>query len=158
MGLKPADLSSDIHESSLLGSWHANLKFINRKKCVVFINDKTLINFIIPDIPRALIRQLDQEFSTMLSCVLADLGYSSEAREMFLAEYDTLKYGNTNNKSVLGSLNDVIFHYEYQILSRGGVHSYHVPEIIREMNHMPMSAIEETFPDRALKKLYENAL
>ena len=49
MGLKPADLSTDSETDALLGSWHANLIHINRKKCVLFVNDKTLFNFILLD-------------------------------------------------------------------------------------------------------------
>jgi hypothetical protein len=68
-----------------------------------------------------------------------------------LSEYDEIAFANTNSKSVLGSMNDLAFHYKYSILGSDGVHSPAVPEIIRRLNRMPMSAIKEVFPIEALK-------
>ena len=86
-----------------------------------------------------------------LSCVLADAGVAEADRARILSEYDELGYANTNSKSVLGSMNDLAFHYKYSIQEAGGVHSPAVPEIIRRLNRMPMSAIKEVFPIEALK-------
>ena len=52
MGLTPADLVDDEPRFSYLGSWHANLLYIERKKCVLVANDKTLFNFLMPDLTR----------------------------------------------------------------------------------------------------------
>jgi hypothetical protein len=46
------------------------------------------------------------------------------------------------------------FHYKDLVLSGGGVHSYRVPEIIRELNRMPMGAIGYQYPIEALKSLF----
>ena len=67
------------------------------------------------------------------------------------------KYANTNSKSVLGSMNDLAFHYKYSIQKAGGVHSPAVPEIIRRRNRMPMGALKYVFPIEALKALYQTA-
>jgi len=68
-----------------------------------------------------------------------------------LSEYDEIGFANSDSKSVLGSMNDLAFHYKYSILESGGVHSPAVPGIIRQLNRMPMSAIKEVFPIEALK-------
>ena len=72
-------------------------------------------------------------------------------------EYDEVGFANTNSKSVLGSLNDLAFHYKYSILEAGGVHSPAVPKIIRRLNRMPMGALKYVFPIEALKALYQTA-
>ena len=151
MGLKPSDLCIEEPRFSYLGSWHANLIHIDRRKCLLFANDRTLFNFIVPDVPRAAIRELDRLFMSYLSCILADEGLAEADRERILSEYDEIAIANTNSKSVLGSMNDLAFHYKYSILESGGVHSPAVPEIIRRLNRMPMSAIKEVFPIDALK-------
>ena len=74
-----------------------------------------------------------------------------------MTEYQEIEYSNTNSKSVLGSMNDLAFHYKYHILSEGGVHSSALPNIIKKLNRMPMGAIEYRFPIEALKAMYENA-
>jgi len=151
VGLKQSELCDDEPRFSYLGPWHANLLHIDRRKCVLFVNDNTLFNFIAPDVSRAQIKQLDKLFRNYLLCVLADAGIAEASRVNILSEYDEVGFANTNSKSVLGSMNDLAFHYKYHILEAGGVHSPAVPEIIRRLNHMPMSAIKELFPIAALK-------
>ena len=53
MGLKEAALSKSEPDFSRLAGWHANLIFIHRRKCVLYVNDKTLFNFIVPDVSQA---------------------------------------------------------------------------------------------------------
>jgi hypothetical protein len=157
MGLKKNDVSENEPSESYLGSWHANLIYIDGKKCVLFVNDKTLFNFIVPDILRAHIRELSSIFKVNLECVLASEGVPESAKTTIMSEYDSIQYANTNNKSVLGSMNDLAFHYKYHIKSEGGVHSHAVPSIIKQLNHMPMGALEDVYPIEALKAIYENA-
>ena len=123
IGLKQSDLCAEETRLSYLGPWHANLIQLNRCNCVLFVNDKTLFNFIVPDLSRAQIRELDKLFKDYLSCVLADAGMAEADRAKILSEYDELGYANTNSKSILGSMNDLAFHYKYSIQEAGGVHS-----------------------------------
>ena len=74
-----------------------------------------------------------------------------------MSEYASIKYANTNSKSVLGSMNDLAFHYKHHIQSEGGVHSHAVPSIIKKLNRMPMGALEYVFPIKALKAVYETS-
>jgi hypothetical protein len=157
MGLKQSDLRAEEPRFSYLGAWHANLIHIDRRKCVMFVNDKTLFNFIAPDVSKVQIRELDVLFKGYLSCVLADDGMGEADRAMILSEYDEVGYANTNSKSVLGSMNDLAFHYKYSIQEAGGVHSPAVPEIIRRLNRMPMGALKYVFPIEALKALYQTS-
>ena len=155
MELKPSDLCTEEPRFSYLGPWHANLIHIDRRKCVLFVNDMTLFNFIVPDVSRAQIRELDKLFMGYLSCVLADAGISEADRARILSEYDEVGFTNTNSKSVLGSMNDLAFHYKYSIQEAGGVHSPAVPGIIRRLNRMPMGVLKYVFPIEALKALYQ---
>ena len=66
MGLKKNDLIDSIEGATTLGGWHANLLHIDRRKCVLFANDRTLSNFIVPDLKREHIRQLDRECKDLL--------------------------------------------------------------------------------------------
>ena len=155
MGLKQSDQCAEEPHVSYLGPWHANLIHIDRRKCVLFVNDKTLFNFIAPDVSRVQIRELDKLFKGYLSCALADESFTEADRARILLEYDEVGYANTNSKSVLGSMNDLAFHYKYSILEAGGVHSYAVPEIIRRLNRMPMGSLKYMFPIEALRGLYQ---
>ena len=157
MGLKKTDLVESAPDFSYLGPWHANLIYIDRRKCVLFVNDKTLFNFIVPDVSKAVIRKLDDLFRHHLQCILADEGFPESVRDKISSEYADVAYAKTNSKRVLGSMNDLAFHYKFNIQSEGGVHSHMIPEIIRRLNRMPMSAIKYRFPIKALAALYNIA-
>jgi hypothetical protein len=157
MGLKPSDLCAEEPRFSYLGPWHANLIHIDRRKCLLFANDRTLLNFIVTDVSRASIRELDKLFTSYLSCILADEGLGEADRARILAEYDEIGFANTSSKSVLGSMNDLAFHYKHSIQEAGGVHSPAVPEIIRRLNRMPMGALKYVFPIEALRAMFQTA-
>jgi len=157
MGLKKADLQDTEPTFSYLGSWHANLIHIDRRKCVLFVNDKTLINFIVPDVAREQIRSLSTIFISYLESVLAEEGLGKPVIERILSEYSEVGYAKTNSKRVLGSMNDLAFHYKFLIQEEGGVHSHAVPNIISRLNHMPMGALKYAYPIIALKAMYETA-
>ncbi len=156
MGLKKSDLIDSESDSSLLGPWHANLLHIDRRKCVLFANDKTLFNFIVPDLKREHIRNLEDFFRRFLACVVGDEGMSESVQKSIAKEYQDIAYANTNNRQVLGSMNDLAFHYKHGILEEGGVHSAMVPEIIHQLNRMPMGARDYKYPVDLLKELYED--
>lgn len=155
MGLKKSDLLDEEPRFSYLGSWHANLIHIDRRKCILFVNDKTLFNFIASDVSRAHIKELSVLFKDYLQCVLAGEGIVKRAREKILLEYAEVAYANTNSKRVLGSMNDLAFHYKYHILEEGGVHGCAVPGIISKLNRMPMGAIDYAYSIEALRAMYE---
>ena len=155
MVLKNSDMSENEPNDSYLGSWHANMIYIDGKKCLLFVNDKTLFNFIVPDITKTQIRELSKIFKSTLACVLSAEGVPEGAKAKIMSECESILYGNTNSKSVLGSMNDLAFHYKHHIQSEGGAHSYAVPSIIGKLNRMPMGALEYVYPIEALKAIYE---
>lgn len=157
MGLRPRDLFLGDVLNSTMGPWHANLIYINRRKSVLFINDRTLFNFLAPDIPRWKIKRLGELFLDYLHPVLAQEGFPARLRERIAAEYTGVAFAKAQDRSVLGSMNDLAFHYQRHILSAGGVHSAVVPGIISQLNHMPMGAIQYAYPVEALKAIYETA-
>jgi hypothetical protein len=74
-----------------------------------------------------------------------------------LAEYEEIGITKSSSRSVLGSSNDIAFHYKYMIQEAGGVHSWRVPGIIHDLNRMPMQAIKYKFPIEELRNLYDIA-
>lgn len=150
MGLGVKDLSTFEPDDSGLGPWTANLIFVNRRKCILFVNDKTLLNFLIPDLLRKHIRELDRMFLGWLSCTLAEEGYVNSQREEILNEYQEIGYTNTRSRSVLGSMNELSFMYKFSIQAISGLHDPRFPEIIKEMNRIPMGFLGYRVPIEAL--------
>ena len=150
MGLGVKELATLEPEDSGLGPWTANLIFVNRRKCILFVNDKTLFNFLVPDVLRKHIRELDRMFRNWLSCVLAEEGFKEAETGKILEEYQVIGYSKTKSKSVLGSMNDLAFMYKYSIQSGGGLHDVGFPGIIKEMNRVPMGSLGYKYPIEAL--------
>ena len=155
IGLKPAQLQHGEPNFSFLGQWHANLIYINRRKSVLFVNDRTLLNFVVPDTNRAQIRQLPELFLSTLACFFSDEDVPRGTIATILAEYDEIGIAKSSSRSVLGSSNDIGFHYKYMIEEAGGVHSWRVPGIIHDLNRMPMQAIKYKFPIKEFRNLYD---
>ncbi len=154
MCLKTADLVDEEIESETLGGWHANLLAINRRKCVLFTNDKTLFNFIITGVKKVQLAQLHTLFKDHLQCILADEEIDTATRSQIMQEYQTIRFANTNSKSVLGAMNDLAFHYEVHICDDGGVNGCLLPSIINKLNRMPMKRLNYNYPIDALQSLY----
>jgi len=150
MGLGVKDLATFEPDDSGLGPWTANLIFMNRRKCILFVNDRTLFNFLVPDVLRKQIRELDSMFRGWLSCVLAEEGYLKAQTEEILNDYQEIGYSNTKSRSVLGSMNDLAFMYKFFMQSGGGLHSPDFPAIIKEMNRTPMGALGYRLPIEVL--------
>lgn len=157
MGLKKADLMQDEPGFSCMGPWHANLIYIDRRKCVLFVNDKTLFNFIVADVSRTQIRQLSELFIGTLHCVLVDEGLKDSTIEKISHESHEIRYTKSSSKSILGSMNDLAFQYKRLIQEAGGVHSYRVPSIIKRLNHIPIGAISFKYPIETLRALYADS-
>ena len=155
MGLKKSDLTGSVEETTVLGGWHANLLHIDRRKCVLFANDRTLFNFIVADLKREHIRQLDRLFQEHLICILNSEDLDQSIVKSICEERQEIQYGATNNRSVIGSMNDLASHYKYYINEAGGVHSPEVPEIIRKLNRILFGSLGSAYPIEALKNLYE---
>lgn len=153
-GLKPAELQYEEPQFSFLGPWHANLIYIDRRKSVLFVNDRTLFNFVLPDVNRDQIRGLPDLFLSGLSCVISAEEFPEDVKKRIINEYEQVALAKSSNRSVLGSANDLAYHYRFGIMDAGGVHSWRVPEIIREMNRMPMQAIKTKFPIQEMRDLY----
>jgi hypothetical protein len=156
MGLSKSALINTAKECSPLGEWHANLIFIDRKKCVLFANDATLFNFIAADVLRSVIRNLGDLFLLHLSCMLHEEGVKTEVVERALATCGEISFSTSNNRSVLGSMNEMAFQYEYLILRAGGVHSAAVPSIIKNQNRIPMKLAAPIVPTEAMRKVLED--
>ncbi|MDA0740239.1 MAG: hypothetical protein O2999_15115 [Nitrospirae bacterium] len=153
-GFKPNAFQRDESRFSFLGQWHANLIYIDGRKSVIFVNDRTLFNFIAPDINRAQIRELPKLFESCLSCVISSEAFPENVKYRILGEYEDIGLAKSSSRSVLGALNNLAFHYKNSILNAGGVHSWKIPDIIHQMNRMPMQPIKYQFPIEEIRTLY----
>lgn len=153
MGLKQTDLVEQELTSSILGSWHVNLINIKNCDCVLFVNNATLFNFLIPNVSKEQLHQLAQLFRDFLLCVLAEEGIDDVLRANLLKDYENISFANTTSKKIIGSMNELAFMYAHYIENERDINTPMLPQIIHQMNRVIMSALTAHYPINALQDL-----
>ena len=134
-------------------SWHANRLRIDRRKCVLFTHDTTLFSFFVPGLRRPDFDHFDVVFGEGLfrSLRLFDLSCSIPSPNWPRSRH--ISYAKTNNRSVLGSMNDLAFHIEYYIADAGGLNTADLVTMHQRINEIPFKAIGYKHPREQLQAL-----
>jgi hypothetical protein len=140
---------------SQLGDWHANLLRLERRKCVLFTQDQTLYSLFVPNLKQHDFEQLEEVFRQQLFRYLVNEGLEQSQLEQLLTEYQTIKFAKTASRSVLGSMNDIAFRLKYQIGASGGLSHLDLDTLTKELNRVPLSAIDYRYGIEALKHQLE---
>lgn len=139
MGLKPADLIDAQEVEGVLGDWYAHLFFYDRKKCVLFAAEKSLLCFVRLGVSRADLRQLDDMFRDGLFRLLLDEGFASQQATRLFDQCQQVRYGAGNNRSMTGSVTELILQAECWIEMRGGIQGVDIAALNHDLNTVPMS-------------------
>ena len=138
---------------SFIGGWHANLLRIERRKCVLVTNDKTLYTIFIPGLKKPDFNDFGEMLRHHLFKNLLHERFTQDKIEAVLDEHRKILFTKSNNRSILGSMNDLKFHLEFFIASRGGLVQAPIYELNRRLNRIPFSAIGDMCPIDRLKEL-----
>ena len=137
-------------------SWHANVFHIERRKCVLVTNDTTLFSMFIPALRKPDFLSFQVIFGQLLFKNLLHEKIPQRQIEAVLSECEVIQYEKTNNRSVLGSMNDQRYQLEYFIHAEGGLASTDIYELNHYVNRNILSAIGYKNPIEMLKeKLHE---
>ncbi len=139
-----------------LGNWYANLIGIDRRRCLLFTNEKTLYTFLIPKVLKGNLKNIENEFLTHLTYNLQNEGFGMEVASI-QQEYKEIGFAKTSNKRVLGSLNEFAFEYEFLIMRKEGLENVKILEVNRQINRTIKVAIKYQRPIEVLKKVLQGA-
>ena len=134
-------------------SWHANLLRIDRRKCVLFTHDKTLYSFFVAGLTKPHFENIREVFRQNLFKSLMAETLPQKYIEIFLDDIREIEIAKTNNRSVLGSMNDLTFQLKYQIADEGGLIVADISKLNHDLNRIPMSAINEIYSIYELQNL-----
>jgi len=144
-------------QSSAWCDWHANLLWVDRKKCVLFTNNQTLYSFLLPSMKKPMLENFEEVFRLGLFKNLVTEGFAEPQVEYVLREHQHIVIAKTNSRSILGSMNDLAFQIKSMIYATGGLANADLSEINRQMNRIPMSAIKYKVSIDELKQLLADA-
>lgn len=89
-------------------SWHANLVFVNKRKHIVLINDLSRLSLTLAGIRSTQYKNLENIFKEQLKNYLISENINNSTINEYLNECNEAVYTTTNNRSVLGTLNDIV--------------------------------------------------
>jgi len=137
--------------------WHANLLWVDRKKCVLFTNNQTLYSFFLPSMKKPILENFEEVFRLGLCKRPMNEGFAEPQVEYMLRGHRHIVIAKTNSRSILGSMNDLAFQIKSMIYATGGLANADLSEINRQLNRIPMSAIKYKFSIDELKQLLADA-
>ncbi len=141
LGLKSNELSEIKEPDSTLGNWYVNISTIDRRKTFLFVNERTLLSFILYGVKKSNISHIHETFVKALNQLLLMEGIDYPVLDKINNEYNHLEYTKTNSRSVLGNMNDLMYFYKHFIYSAGGLKHCNLDEIIKQINRTPQRNI-----------------
>lgn len=111
--------NDSLHAPVVLGDWHANLFYIQHKKCILFTNDRTLFSIVIFNKKRQELIDFQQLFVETLLFIIYLEGFGVDTIETIRNECKNVIITKTDSRSVLGSMNDRLL--ELSCILQGGV-------------------------------------
>ena len=100
----PGVSSTELPETSPLGSWHANLYLIDRRNCVMFCHDQTRFMTFMAGLKKDDFANLDYWFNDLFANTMLKLGYEFELIEATMELVDGLHFDTSCNRSVQGTM------------------------------------------------------
>lgn len=143
---------SPVKDTDPITLWHANLLTLDRRKCVLFTNDKTRYTFLFPGLKKPDFQRLGDVFlDNLFRCMLND-GIPQEGVEKVLNACSNYCFTKTSSKSVLGTMNDIASIIKWTVYDNGGLANTDISELMMKLNRMPMKPIDYGFSVEAFKE------
>ena len=131
--------------TSDLSNWHANFLRIDRRKCILFTHDRTLYSFFVPGLTKPDFQNFEEIFRQNLFKSLVSENIYQRQIEFFLEDMRVIEFAKTNNRSVLGSMNDLALQLKTMIYLDGGLWDADVAGINHQLNRIPMGGIDMNY-------------
>ncbi len=152
IGVKNPPDNEALGKETGLGDWYVNLLRINRRKCLLFTNEKTLYSFLVPKVLKKHILNIRNEFLVNLVYNLRYEGITNDAISFVEKEYSNIGIAKTKSKSVLGSMNDIAYQ-ALSILSDPRLEQeQEIGDVNHKLNRIPFSAIGYKYSIELLKE------
>jgi hypothetical protein len=152
-GLSEVQLVENPHDDSPLGSWHINLFFRRRKKCLIFTNTRTLYSFVVENVKRAAVRDLAVLFRKELRRSLFHEEFNAEIMKRVTSATENIQLARASNRSVLSSMNDLIWQHDgyTETVEEQGCED--LVAVNRQINRTPMGTLQYALPVEKFKEL-----
>jgi len=134
--------------TTLLGDWYARPVSIGHQRLILLISEHSRLPVILPGRD---VKHLARNFPDALARVFLGLGIKTSAAEREVEATREAVIAVTDNRSLLGTLNDFSFMLQWQLPGRPNVD---LLQAALELSHTPVRPLGRAgFPDRVTRKL-----
>lgn len=157
LSLAPNELTEPVdHTNSVLGDWYVNLIVIDRRKCLLFMNERTLLSFIAIGSKKSkgLKHDVYEMFIDHLFNLYKLLEFPLDGLNQVMDDYVEYRYNKTASKKLLGNMSDLAHLYQATIAYNGGIAKCDIAEIIRLMNHTPQANLNHQYSVDVAKAIF----
>ena len=143
---------------SPLGDWYGHVFTIERRKCVMFVNEPTL--FVCPalGVVKADYRKIVPFFVSVLAQVLRTMGFSKAEINWILGQHSEMTLGRATSRSTLGSLNNRVADTKGHIAWDGGFSVSDTGSVTKWLNGTPMKPIGYSNGLEQMRRLVEERI
>lgn len=106
VGVKTAEVPD---ETQRFQSWHANLFYLNRKKCLLLTHNESLYSLFLYNVSKKELPMLMERIEKQLKEQMRRDDFTIAQIAFVLESLDEIRYTKTSDRSVLGYMNDMSY-------------------------------------------------
>ena len=122
--------------------WHADVFSFDRRFYVIFVQDLTRLTCLAGPVTKPDLQDLGALFQDSLRSVLNHEGFGEAAISHALGNLGGMQTHKSDSRSVLGTINDNLFHITHHAAHGGGMETVGLARLAAQVNHMPLSPIK----------------
>jgi len=150
LGIVPANILELT--TATLGDWYANLVPTVSGDLIVFVNEKSLLTVAIPIWES---NNLIPNFRLRVANLLGMIGINPKEIKNELSHYDQVQFGKTVSRRILGSMNDIAWHYQTLAEEDEDRTDLSLSKAELNLSQLPCKPIDYRFPSEIAKDLLE---
>jgi len=136
--------------SAALGDWYVNLIHTFAGDLIIFVSEKSLLTVVIPSWESDHLVSL---FRIRVANLLLMIGIPPKIIDREVSHLNQVQFGKTASRSVLGSMNDFVWHYQMMVEESMGKARLSLSKAEYKMTQMPCGGLDYQFPVDVAKEL-----
>jgi hypothetical protein len=143
--------------SDLIGNWYINIFRIDRKPIFILVNENTLLSFLIyKNIRKNKIESLFDEFKNTIEIYLKHEKFNDDTITSIMNQCEVVQLTRTHDRSILGTINDLVYIYKVWIFDEGGLNSCDFLNLFTRINRIPQRNLKWLFSIEQTKIVLKN--
>ena len=144
------DLQNQSISNPNIDNWHANIIKFWRVNTVLLTQDKTLYSFFFGGYKAEDFKNFEKNIKEDIFKIMVSLGFKANIIETIIDSMENISYSKTDNKSVLGTMNQIKYFIESWVSDNKDI-----IDINKSINQITLSALNRKYASEMFNELYE---